>query len=1098
MQKNDIQEEDDIDILSINKTDDAYVRPPESFFTDYLHPILTQQTSLLRLSVVSLIKKFSRRDSTQTYLSSREALMQAWFDGVETITGSLWPLTFLGMWGYDIYNFYQKSNNRYQMTWWNLIAGVPENYDYQNSALSINLGGDIASIRRFDYWPWTLVLAGAMFSGFLFQYFAQSKNSLYVEPGEEKSQRNLFQKIWQDGVCGLPYLSSAYWSFYRSKHILVQKDYSILESELVLKNIGQDSEENKNNYTSLRDGLSDLSRDVSRSNLSNVSDFNPETLDQWDNILESISHRSYFVSAAAVAQLAQIVYWRRRDEMGDNAFLELEKAAEKSCYAQYKLWALGRASNVLAYMAGYLLVVPIQVYIKLRLWALIVTKIIHLTEFLINQRQCTTQSQGAWTYLDAIGNYECLPCDLEFTAYKPRMNGQDCLNGLSSLPRSFQQLMQNLEGLQYHGPFSQLDLHLQTWTDWDKNEWQQLLSFLNHTTFAQTPVFNLSREVSGELAVEPDFLALLADYLQHSGVEQLDLSRQIISPQGMQALTPGFRYNSRLTSIHLAQCQLNDTGFNIWVSVAPGMTALSSFNVSDNQLSGLSLSRLSEAWNDNFSLTSLDFSNNLLNSVDINQFPVNTLGSLRKLYISRNALGSGALNTFCDALISSPLISLNMNYCRLTGPRAGELFSCIASSNISDLSWEGNEISYAGFESITELLPVSRIVYFDLKNNGIDNDALALLVPALSAPNSSLTELDLSGNPFTGAGFISFAAALNYSSLQSLGLSGISNLGDDTVTAITSIPLTQFNLTRLDLSNTGLSSSGAAELLLYLARTSLTDLDISHNLLLGTMSLALMAAFNSSLMRLNLHQTYINETDMQTALSILRASHSPLTYMDLGENDFGDLVAIALAEQLLQPAPLNQDKYLRTLTSDVDFSRAITRSSPGTYIKAIKWEGDNRLTELGGTALCRFWPFAGNDNFDLTLSGANLDPLLSGVKSCPYLTSKILLTPLGLASLAHPSAMPSELLTVGAIMLVTLSNFSFSHCQVFNAGLIASLGWVLGAPGILLGAGLSYQSKKILTPLRKIFGFFSSHNQSSLYYPAAFKATMKSTPNKAK
>jgi hypothetical protein len=1086
MQKN-IQGKNSFGLLSPTKNDDPPTRPPESFFVDYLQPILTQQTSLLRLFSIYFIKKFSRKTKEQVHLSSREALAHVWFDGVEMISGSLWSLAFLGMWGYDSYNFWQNPNNHYQMNLWkNLIAGLPENYDYQNSALSSNLGGDIASIHRFEYWPWTIVLASAMFTGFLFRCLAQVENSLSINPNEKKLKRSLFQKIWQDGVCSLPYLSFPYWLLYRSKLIVMRIDYDTLrnelssidrssyklESEPTSPDMKQGSGKDNDTDSPLRDGQVDIPRDLSLSNLSDISDLSPEMLNQWENILNSISDRSYFVKVAAVDQLAQIAYWRRQDEMGDEAFLELKKAAEKSGYALYKLWAIGRADSVLLYMAGYLLVVPVQVYSKLRLWALIVTKIMGLVEFLINQRQCT-QSQSVWTYAAVIGNYVCLPCGLEYTAYKPEMKGEDCLNGLTSQPRSFAQLMQNLEELQYHGPFSQIDLHLQTWTDWEKNEWQQFLSFLNRTIFAQTPVFNLSRSVPGDLAVEPDFLALLADYLPDSKVEKFDLSRQIIRPQGMQALIPGFRNNSRLIYVGLAECQLNDAVFDPWIDLLPGMTTLSSLNVSNNQLSGLALSRLAQVWNNNFSLISLDFSNNLLESADLNQFPVNTLTSLRILDISKNVFGIGALNNFCDALSNSSLTRLNMNYCRLTGPRAAELFSCIASSNISYLGWAGNEIGYAGFETIAELLPVSRVGYFDLGDNEIDDDALALLSPALSAPNNSLTDLELSGNPFTGAGFITFASALNHSSLRGLGVSGITSLGNDTVTAITSIPAEQFGLTNLNLRNTGLSSSGAAELLLYLARTSLTDLDISRNLLLGNMSLALMAAFNSSLKRLNLHETYISETDMQAALSILRNSDSPLEYVDFGENDFGDLVAIAFAEQLLQPVP-NQEKYLRTLTSDIDFGRAANRSSTGTHIKQIRWEDDNRLTELGATALCRFWPFTGNDNFDLTLSGVNLDPLLSSVKSCPYSTSKILLTQSDSKSLASRGAMPSELLTMGVIMLSMLP-----HWRLFNASLIASLGCVFGAPGIILGAGISYQAKTIFTSVGKKFGFFSSDNKPS-------------------
>lgn len=1043
---------------------DRPIQPPQSFFNSRLHPFLTQQTSLLRSVAVSIAQTVSKKTDDrkeQVTISPGAANVHAWFDGVEAITRTLWPPALLAMLGYDVYHYVQNPSRLYQMTLQNLLLGLPENYDYKNSALSINLGGDIASIHRLEYWPWSILLAGALASGFLFQFLSSRELSLQWDDFSDKPNRNFLVKIREDAIGSFPYLSPAYWRLYGSRQILLKQDYRIEEQNF---DVRQTHREIKSDYVTLACGASPQAKRIL--NRTTDPELSPETVDQLENILQNSSYLSYFAKTSAIAQLAQVAHWRRQDKLGARALLELKKAGNNSFYARYKLWSIGVLKSTLFSLLGYLIIAPVQWYARLRLWALLVTKIMLLEDFLQSQQECLQETKGVWSYTAAIGNYACLPCELDFAAYRPNMTGQDCVDGLLSQPRKPAQIIESLFGVQGHGPFDNIDLHRQNWTNWDRNDWQTLLALLNSSDFSQAPVFNLSQDVAGALAVEPDFLSDLADYLHTSGVQHLDLSGQMISAQGMLALTPGFRNNSRLISVEMARSRLDDSIFNTFISLTPGMASLSSLNLATNQLTGFTMKTLNNLWETNLSLTDLDLSNNLLTTADIDPWQINS-SALQRLDISGANLAGGTLNYFCAALTNSSMISLTMNYCRLSPSLAASLFACVALSNISRLDWEGNDMGYSGAQNIAKLLPDSHIEELNLGNNDLDDDAVAQLAAPLTVPNTTLRILELSGNPFTGVGFHSLVSALNISLLQSLSVSQV-NLGDDSVDALMITPAEQLPLTRLDLSNTGLSNSGAAQLLLYLANSSLVDLDLSQNFLLGDLSAPLLAIFNSSVLRLNLRQTYVRVEDLQSAFQTLNVSS--LQQFDISENDLGDRLAFTLAEQLLSDVP-NQQQYLETMTGDIDFSRALTRSSLRTRVRKIDWENDNRLTELGATSLCRVWPFAENSNFNLTLSGVNLNPALSGVAGCPYSHFET-------SSAGHSAGVPSGILTATMLLMALQSHFSLSPLRVFNACIGAALASGFGVSGVVLGATLGYRAGNIFSGIWK-----TTHKKSEFKAP---------------
>lgn len=300
-------------------------QPSQSFFSSRLQPFLTHHASLPRSVAVNLAQFFSQKLDDwkeQVYISPAAASIHAWFDGVEAITRTLWPPAFWGMFVYDVYHYLKNSNYLYQMTLQNLLLGLPENYDYQNSALSINLGGDIASVDRLEYWPWAILLAGAIASGFLFQFLSSRNFSLQWDDFEGKPNRNFQTKIWQDAICSLPYLSPAYWRLYGSRQILLRQNYRLEKQDF---DVGQAHREIKSGYKLLEGSSLQAKRILARTV---DHELNSETVDQLENILQNLSYLSYFAKTSAIAQLTQVAHWRRQDKLGARALLELRKAGK--------------------------------------------------------------------------------------------------------------------------------------------------------------------------------------------------------------------------------------------------------------------------------------------------------------------------------------------------------------------------------------------------------------------------------------------------------------------------------------------------------------------------------------------------------------------------------------------------------------------------------------------------------------------------------------------------------------------------------------------------------------------------------------------------
>ncbi len=1040
---------------------------PENYLSENKLPrVLTQHIPPFRVFHLAWHKR-RQQSIDNKYLSESGADIHALWDGVEFVTENLWPLMFWGMLGYDVFNYLAHSNNRYEVTFTDLVIGLPKNYHYRHSALTINLGGDIAGCSNF--WPWAGMLGVTVLSGFIFRYMSRPGNKVIAESEEETSSRSCGKIFYQDFIQVFP-LRKKYRIFHQQKRSLLQSRDREEKK--------QDIEKIQASYLPYEGQVEGLPKLKEALQLAKGLNLEPIFGFSLFKISLAITHRYYFAWKLGVDAFSEIAL-HRRDEIGEFALKTLIELSGRNPYIHYKLWSIGQSQNSFVNLMGYFVVVPGQLYTKYRLWALIITKVILLAKFLNDQKNCHDQDKK-WRFVSEIGNYDCTVCDGDVD-YRRSKEGQGCVDALSEKPRSAQEFLDTLTVVQSHGPFTRIDFSKQPWTNWPISVWKKIIHLLSSSAFDDLITFDLSNPAAEKFAITPDYLDYIADFLQFSSVRYLDLSRQIISPQGMTALLPGFRNNTRLLSVYFTDSQLTDSTFLSFITLLPGMSSLSTLGFSDNQLSGFALKSLSNFSNPN--LTYLDVSHNSLQTGDIDQFPWN-LTSLKILNISQIDLSNGSLNQFGARLVNSSLTTLVMDNCQIPAALASSLFNQIARSSIHTLSWGNNNIGYQVMQTIAPKLVTSDITDFNLNDNSLDDRSLNLLATSL-ALNITLRQLSLSGNIFTAVGFGALISALSTSRLRSLIVSRIA-LGDAGVSALTVVPPYQLLLTQLDLSSTSITSVGASALFYYVANSSVTDLDVSHNFLGGDIGTPLQVILNRTpLKRLNLADTLIRSENLQSAWSVL--PDSSLEFLDVSDNNLNDPCAISLVQNWMSPVP-NSATVLNSTEEDFDYKRAINRATPTTKLEKLIGNS-NMLTEQGAYALCLGAHGAGINTTNLILSGEHLISGASRINGCPILVSFNNQT-----SAATPASAVSWLLMTSFIGLTIGPQISKYPWRIFTACAGAILAFPLGFPGIAVGAALGYKAKEISIGALKELNLFvtqSFHRE----FVFASKADEKTSQN---
>lgn len=899
--------------------------PPWRSFILYLakcrvHSAHEIDSKHLQLDTWQEIKDPPEGGETQPVGFQHITRINRFFDGLELISKRLWPWLFYSLFGYDIYNYVRFTDNHYRLTFSDFFFGIPRNYDYRNASLSINLGGDLPEL--LNYWPWIAVSAPVL-TGLLFLL-----NSTCYKTGNYKA-------------------------LYSLKEQLIAKEYKDPENKTDRAALG------------IYEGYGSTSLPV----------LSETTIAEIESILNYATAKEYhfWVKLLAISTLADIYYYRKYqpsspDEDKIRKYVFLDGLAHlyrqkydwgfknflPKMYTLYQIWAIGKseelprrpriAINLLSYCVLY----PLQLYPLIRLYSLIVNKIIKWVEHKNKLQDCEAKGKS-WREVE-IGDYACI-YDWS-TTYLRASDDQSALDELLGSPRDPKYIAAKLPILT--GPIQSVSFYKQPWPQWPLSDWQQILTQLQSSPYHQIRILNFSLPAPNPEAIPYDYIKTIGDFLQSYPAPIVDFTNVTFSQQSVSGLAPGFVNNNVTMTVNFTQSELTDDVASTLIPIIPPY--LKTLCLRQNQLTQATLLKL-----DNTSVTDLDVSGNYFTPQSIEAFSRSINATqLKTLTISDTNFSSVNMTEFGKNIRS--LTTIVMSNCQLRDQQSAALFPQWIGSSILSVDWSKNGIGYGGLKIMSADLPSTDIQYLYLDDNLIDDSGIILLSPAISTPNSSLIGLSLSGNLFGPQGFSQFVISLPFSTIQFFQAAR-TNIGDSGIQAFIASVADSDQFKKLDFHHINLTEKGATNLFYFLVGKSLISLDLSGNLIAAAAGMPLNTLLSGGyLQELFLSESQINSSILQEGLRGL--PDSQVRSLRLCFNPLDDDGGSYIAKLLIKKVP-NQNKWLSTTEADKDFERAVDDTENATTLTFLDLTGTQigdvgkqavRLVQLrGGLTYSNVW-----------------------------------------------------------------------------------------------------------------------------------------------
>ena len=221
-------------------------------------------------------------------------------------------------------------------------------------------------------------------------------------------------------------------------------------------------------------------------------------------------------------------------------------------------------------------------------------------------------------------------------------------------------------------------------------------------------------------------------------------------------------------------------------------------------------------------------------------------------------------------------------------------------TTMTNLNLSGNNLGPSGAESLATALKTNTVLSnLSFSGNNLGPAGAESLATALKT-NTILTNLDLSGNNVGPAGAESLATALKTNTtLTNLNLS-VNNLGPAGAELLATVLKTNTTLTNLDLSGNNLVPADAESLASALQKNkTLTNLNLSFNNLghAGAESLAKALKTNKTLTNLDLMRNNLGSAGAES-LAIALKTNTSLTHLGLADNNLGPADAASLTTAL--------------------------------------------------------------------------------------------------------------------------------------------------------------------------------------------------------
>ena len=878
----------------------------------------------------------------------RVVLIHAFFDGMDKVTKTFWPMACISLLVYDYTQFNQSPQLRYQNHWYDIVLGLSPNNDANHGALLSHMGSDIPS--ELEYWAGYIAVFGSTFTMGMMNLIWRAKR-FHIKAH----------------MYGIPHLNE-------------DNNHRIGKSKMTHHMLG---------YL-LDDEMPDEARQPTVQQLQDMSDTGSITrrkraLNALGNIVDSFSSSNH----------------RKRKQEAMEAERALEAVANASIlnrnpldtfsymYAHYQLWSIGRHSSKRAHVIFHTTVTLPQLFFLYHLWRLFFMKITGFVKFKMAENSCH-QDDKFWRLINEIGNYACVTCTSHLVDYPNAQSGQGCLTQSLQVQQEADTLASFLNDFSNHGPFTSLDLSHQTWWHWQASQWQSIVEQLDDYPDELFNIVNLSTPRQSTQVVPYAVIQQMSSMFRSRSIGVVDLQHQFLGDEGLaillNALDP-----TRIEHLNLTDCGLTDAGmFTLadWLFANPNATdnrtTLQTLRLGHNNFTSYGLAPLFDALVDS-DVTDLDLSGNLLSpqSLSIISDTID-LTSLVRINLSDNDLSQANITQLGQALVKArQLDALLMNHCNLGDTNVMILSPYVSNSSLIKLDWSNNQIGSMGTQALSSAIAKSGVIELSLSGNLLDDYALSILVETLNV--SCIQRLNIGNNPITSPGFSKLLKQLSHSphNISSLYVDN-SIIGDFSATTPTHW-LTQSRLQQLSLRNTGLSNDDMTQLSGDLPNSSLTHLWLGNNRLADTFSELAASVAISSLRFLDISQAQINTPLFNTFIALLPYSQLERIHMD--NNYFSSANGVMLAQTLINP--FSQETDLATMPyRNRDFFRALHRTGTNTALQQLQI-AHNQLDSKGIHALCLALPrtHITVNMFNVRANPWNADEI--HVPGCPVNTSTL-------------------------------------------------------------------------------------------------------------
>lgn len=837
-----------------------------------------------------------RNDPSQS-LTGTAFFFNQFKEGAKPILKTANPLALASLLAYDIYQFYQYPQYRYNDTLLTILTGLSTSRHH----LSTNFGGYLPT----DYKTWAglgLILTAPLAAG-LSQWL---RNNSWRKPLTQKAYADLINDLVHPSNFSNRSISRAAWAILYDQD-LDDSQQITLATHLANLNHPQQF------FTQLASlgALHQLADQIKSRHLSTLR-------------LQSNIHLKTFTHIRGIALTALQDTAKNNMRNPPARFLHSLPA---NVYANYLAWSLGNSQSTpwsFLFNSASLIYYPFLAYSAARFIESLVFKLQNLYQFFVQKNNCEADHK-TWAYMKQIQDYACSICgDLDHIYYKNVFSSQGCLDGFLAYPQIPQNIIQLLNRLENHPGLKSLDFSNQNSSSWTIDEFQSVLNSVKLAFHDEMALFNLSSATPDLIWVQDSKADILANFISQQAITQIDVGNLSLGDQKATTLLESINTNSPTNNTATNYIDFSSNNVTDQIIMPLGQRIQSKLiytvKLANNQITSLGIVQLKR-----YLLTSavdhLDISGNAIDQMGVDTLAeiITQTPSLRVLDLSNMDLSEIDFTRLGQALSKSCVKVLYLRSTSISDAQIQQLAPAFATLESADLS--DNAIGDTGAIYLFSSAQHGALKHVNLSGNIVGD--IGMEVAGRILPATAIESFDISSNSFTVNGFRQFMKNSTTSALRSINVANnfLGNAAADIVVA------SMNSLIQINLSNNLIDDDGGIPIINKLPDSIVQKLNMSNNLLT---SKSLIAAAGI------IHKTQLTDFDVSyNSIDLIGAQvfapslpHSLLTKFSLSGNPIKPKGARAIAENLITKIP-NMDE-LADSTISADESLALEQANANT------------------------------------------------------------------------------------------------------------------------------------------------------------------------